>query len=188
MAIQTINLGNYANDGTGDDLRTAFQKVNANFAEINTTINVNSAENIGTGTGLFYQKNLNILEFKTLTSADNSVVITSDDSTVDLKATPHLVEDTSPVLGGNLNLNNHYIYGGDIQASLFGIDPRINNTLLELLIVSNQLAIDFGSFVFPTGATGQPGNTGYMLDMNGLLLNGFAGTPQVPMIDFGTFN
>jgi hypothetical protein len=31
MAIQTINLGTYANDRTGDDLRTAFQKVNANL-------------------------------------------------------------------------------------------------------------------------------------------------------------
>ena len=32
--IQTINLGNYANDGTGDDLRAAFTKVNANFTEL----------------------------------------------------------------------------------------------------------------------------------------------------------
>ncbi len=34
MAIQTINLGNVVNDGLGDDLRTAFQKVNANFTEL----------------------------------------------------------------------------------------------------------------------------------------------------------
>ena len=34
MPIQTINLGNYANDGTGDDLRTAFEKINANFNEL----------------------------------------------------------------------------------------------------------------------------------------------------------
>ena len=31
MAIQNINLGTYANDGTGDDLRSAFTKVNDNF-------------------------------------------------------------------------------------------------------------------------------------------------------------
>ena len=31
MAIQTINVGNLANDGTGDDLREAFIKVNQNF-------------------------------------------------------------------------------------------------------------------------------------------------------------
>ena len=35
MAIQTINIGNIANDGTGDDLREAFIKVNNNFTELN---------------------------------------------------------------------------------------------------------------------------------------------------------
>ena len=38
MAIQTINLGTYANDGTGDDLRTAFQKVNNNILELASTV------------------------------------------------------------------------------------------------------------------------------------------------------
>ena len=38
MAIQTINLGTYANDGTGDDLRVAFQKVNANILELYSTV------------------------------------------------------------------------------------------------------------------------------------------------------
>ncbi len=38
MALQTINLGTYANDGTGDDLRTAFQKVNANLVELFSTV------------------------------------------------------------------------------------------------------------------------------------------------------
>ncbi len=38
MALQTINLGTYANDGTGDDLRTAFQKVNANLVELYSTV------------------------------------------------------------------------------------------------------------------------------------------------------
>ena len=36
--LQPINLGGYANDGTGDDLRTAFEKVNGNFSEISAAI------------------------------------------------------------------------------------------------------------------------------------------------------
>ena len=32
MAFQTIGVGTVANDGTGDPLRTAYQKINANFA------------------------------------------------------------------------------------------------------------------------------------------------------------
>ena len=34
MAQQTINIGTVANDGTGDPLRTAFDKVNDNFDEV----------------------------------------------------------------------------------------------------------------------------------------------------------
>ena len=34
MAKQSINIGSTANDGSGDPLRTAFQKINANFSEI----------------------------------------------------------------------------------------------------------------------------------------------------------
>jgi hypothetical protein len=34
MAKQTINIGTTANDGTGDPLRTAFDKINDNFTEL----------------------------------------------------------------------------------------------------------------------------------------------------------
>lgn len=34
MAKQTINIGSAANDGTGDPLRTAFDKINDNFDEL----------------------------------------------------------------------------------------------------------------------------------------------------------
>ena len=39
MTIQTINVGTSANKGDGDPLRTAFTKINANFAELATTSN-----------------------------------------------------------------------------------------------------------------------------------------------------
>ena len=35
MAIQVINIGSSANKGDGDPLRTAFKKINENFAELN---------------------------------------------------------------------------------------------------------------------------------------------------------
>ena len=38
MAIQTINIGQVANDGTGDDPREAFVKVNNNFTELSNRI------------------------------------------------------------------------------------------------------------------------------------------------------
>ena len=38
MAQQTINIGDVANDGQGDPLRTAFTKTNDNFTELYNTV------------------------------------------------------------------------------------------------------------------------------------------------------
>jgi hypothetical protein len=152
MTLQTINLGTYANDGTGDDLRTAFTKVNANFALLNTEAGVNNAANVGTGTGLFKDKTDTFaLEFKTLTSTDNSVTITSTATTVDLASNASVAKDPAPQLGGNLNLNGYHIYNGDSQTTVYGIDTRIINNLLGILLATQKLTVDLGSFVNPTG-------------------------------------
>jgi len=43
MTIQTINIGSSANDGTGDQLRTAFDKINDNFGELYTGVDSDAA-------------------------------------------------------------------------------------------------------------------------------------------------
>lgn len=47
MAIQTINIGNNANDGAGDPARSAFNKINQNF----TNNNHAASRYVGTATG-----------------------------------------------------------------------------------------------------------------------------------------
>lgn len=64
--IQNINIGNRVNDGLGDDLRTAFQKVNANFAELSASLTVTASNLSNTGIGIFKQKTGTNLEFKSL--------------------------------------------------------------------------------------------------------------------------
>lgn len=76
MAIQTINIGNAVNDGLGDDLRTAFQKVNANFADLNSQQSVTGQNlNTATGVGIFKQKVGTNLQFKSLVS-DGKITLT----------------------------------------------------------------------------------------------------------------
>ena len=72
MAVQTINIGNIANDGTGDNLRQAFQKVNTNFADLDQRFDFNNTiENLGTGEGVFYTKENNVQYYKSLKAGNN---------------------------------------------------------------------------------------------------------------------
>jgi hypothetical protein len=63
MAIQDINVGLIANDGTGDDLREAFIKINNNFDELSALSTI-TAENVGTyGQGVLQGVENNNLTF-----------------------------------------------------------------------------------------------------------------------------
>jgi len=85
MAIESINVGNIANDGTGDDLREAFIKVNNNFIEIDNDINSFpiTGENLGvTGEGVFAGKEENTLQFKKILAGNNISVSSTNNSLV----------------------------------------------------------------------------------------------------------
>lgn len=82
MAIQTINIGNQVNDGLGDDLRTAFQKVNANFTELESSLTV-TASNLGdTGSSVFKQKTGANLEFRKLLSGTKMLLDETESSII----------------------------------------------------------------------------------------------------------
>lgn len=76
MAIELIDVGNIANDGTGESLRNAFIKINNNTAELDSRQGEkNTASNLGTGDfGLFSQKVITDLQFKELQAGDNIVL------------------------------------------------------------------------------------------------------------------
>ena len=86
MAVQLINIGNIANDGTGDDLREAFIKANANFEELDLRDDEQtSVSNLGdTGEGLFLRRNVYDLEFKKIVGgAGLTLTATADNITID---------------------------------------------------------------------------------------------------------
>lgn len=85
MAMQLINIGNVVNDGLGDDLRTAFEKVNANFQDIADNI-LASGKNVGNGQGqIFKQKNLSEFEFRTIVNGEG-ITITQSSNTVEISS------------------------------------------------------------------------------------------------------
>jgi hypothetical protein len=171
-SLQRINLGSYPNDGTGDDLRTAFIKVNTNFTTLFDEGAVVGGTNLGPGSRIFVDKNTETsnLEFKTLVT-NGSMTITDQGTSLLLSSITNLQSDTHPRLGGDLNLNGHIISGGDIQTTVFNYDMQIDNNILSI-IVSQRGNIDFGTFQNPTGY--QRFSKGYPVDFNGPNINGFA--------------
>jgi hypothetical protein len=102
MTISTINVGNIANDGTGDDLRQAFVKVNNNFAELDErAVPQNNAVNLGTGTGVFYTKEGGTLNFRSLIAGAN-MSLTSDGTSITITNNGNIAVRTD---GNTLNLS-----------------------------------------------------------------------------------
>jgi hypothetical protein len=159
-----VQLGQYPNDGTGDDLRTAFTRVNNSFGQIINDGAVTNAANVGSGTGIFATRAGNILDLKTLTSTSSSVTITSTSNTVNLEAKTKLNTDLAPQLGANLDTNGFNIIGtGDVETTVYHRSiPTVDSTL-SALITTNNFSLDFGSLISPTGGT--TSTNGYAVDL-----------------------
>ena len=132
MAVQLINIGNVANDGTGDDLREAFIKANANFEELDLRDDEKtSVSNLGdVGEGLFVRRDIFDLEFKKI-AGSTKVTVDADDTTLTILADIGL--DTLTIDGntGSLILDNV------AELSIVG-GSNVNTT-----VTSGVLTIDY---------------------------------------------
>jgi hypothetical protein len=124
MNITLIDIGNIANDGTGDDLRTAFEKVNENFVELETSIDASTvAANVGDGLGLYKQKTVNTLEFKSLgVGAFLSITAVGDKIVVDTAFTNKNINVGSLTASGNIegNIITASMFSGTVGGNLMG--------------------------------------------------------------------
>lgn len=164
MAITTINVGNAVNDGLGDDLRTAFLKVNANFSDLDARAKEVFAQNLGTtGVGIFKSKNIDTLEFKrlvgtsnlTITDQTNSVLIDSPlQNTFTTVITPAgNIAANSPTANFGITAGNNInivLDGRNVRISAFGDPTRLNAdpnpTLAGDLVLNGYKIIGPGTF------------------------------------------
>jgi uncharacterized membrane protein len=125
MAVQLINIGNVANDGTGDDLREAFIKANANFEELDLRDDEQtSGSNLGVdGESIFVRRNVYDLEFKKIHAGTN-VTLTADASKIVIAADSGVSDLTITADTGNVVLDNSaalsIVGGTDITTSITG--------------------------------------------------------------------
>ena len=93
MAIQTIGIGTVADDGTGDSLRTAGDKINDNFNEIYTTLGDGSS--------------LTSTAITALNNATANELVTVGATTTELDAEANLTFDgTTLAVTGNITVPN----------------------------------------------------------------------------------
>lgn len=140
MAIQLINVGNIANDGTGDDLREAFIKVNQNFEELDLRDDEQTtASNLGeVGEGVFAQRLNYDLQFKKLVPGAN-ITLNSTDTGVTINSQAGITQLVFSSDSGSLNLTSAgllNINGGE------GISTAIINDTLTISNTSSEIVTD----------------------------------------------
>ena len=100
MAKLTVNIGQSANDRQGDNLRTAFDKINQNFDELYTTLGLDdNSLNLGT------------FEFA------GSVMTTTDSSPITIDQSVNITSDLR--VDGDITISNQ----GDSSQPIDGEDP-----------------------------------------------------------------
>lgn len=169
MAVELINVGQIANDGTGDDLREAFIKINQNFEELDLRDDEQTtASNIGSiGEGVFAQKINYDLRFKKLI-AGQDVILSSNDQTITIDANGGLktilliADNGNKTLEGitHLNINggpniNTMLTNNTLTINYVGpiglsddLNPKLSNTLdANSNSITNAGTIDASEFI-----------------------------------------
>ena len=135
MAKQTINIGTTANDGTGDPLRTAFDKINDNFTELynaspataqvtisgnQISANESNADLVlsGSGTGDVVAGAVRI-HGTSITSDDSSQIQINENLDVggNITASGNITATGNIFANGNINLGN----AADDQTKVVGV-------------------------------------------------------------------
>jgi voltage-gated potassium channel Kch len=143
--IETIGVGNIVNDGLGDDLRTAFQKVNRSFNKLASELSV-TGQNIGTvGVGIFKEKINENLQLKNIAAGDSTIVVIDDPATNTIKITSPLQNAFTSIIAGNAgavsatgpNGSVSLVAGDNIRISRSGQNITIAADLLSGELLGN---------------------------------------------------
>ena len=159
MAIQQVNLGTYANDGAGDDLRTAFNKVNSNFSELDN-LTIVGGTNLGAGSPVFASVVADSgtgskLSFRSLVAGTN-IAVTNNSDTITFTTTGTITANLTGNVTGNVTGNLTGNVTGNVTGNLTGnvtgqVSDITNHALSELSDVSNLSPVNGQFLRYNTG-------------------------------------
>ena len=134
MALQTLNIGTAANDGTGDNLRVGGDKINDNFSEIYTTFGNGST--------------LSSLAVTAMNNATANEILTVGATTTELDAETNLTFDGSTLaVTGNITVPND----GDIGS--VGATDAIQISSAGIVTFKDDILIKDGGTIGAASAT-----------------------------------
>lgn len=144
MARININIGTNANDGTGDDLRTAMQKINTNFTELYAETAVDSGITISGNTIssnrsdddiVFEPSGVGAVRFPAVTINDNSITGTRSNEDLTIAAS-----GTGNLILGSLRVNGTTVSSDDSTKITLAESVDITGTLTAAIFQVNELS------------------------------------------------
>ena len=146
MAQQNINIGTVANDGTGDDLRVAMQKVNDNFTELygaspltaQITISGNEISSNATNANLkLTASGTGVIEFEGVQIRDNHIEATRSNDDLVLSAS-----GTGDIVAGAIRVHGTTISSDDSTKITLNEAVDIIGTLTVGTVANNGNSVE----------------------------------------------
>ena len=171
MSQQVINIGQTANDKSGDPLRTAFQKINANFTELYAADSADVQIPAQTGnTGKYLTTNGTTLSWATVPTDTDNYIATS--------STSQTITDTSSGTSYTLKIKGvngtGSIFGIGTGTDLFGIaNDALDHTqtgYVPYTVTASTISLKSGSGAYPFtfGTDGNLNVPGHILSQSEL--------------------
>ena len=155
MAQTTINVGSNANDGTGDDLRSAFISVNANFTELYAASPVTSSISLAGNTISTNASNANlkllasgtgVIELEGIQIRDNHIegIRSNEDLIVSASGTGNIIVGAIRINGTTLSADDSSSIkiNETLQVNTISSDDSSAVTVSDNLNISGTLSVD----------------------------------------------
>lgn len=157
MAKQVINIGSAANDGTGDPLRTAFDKINDNFTELYSddagdvgSIVAGDAISVSSATGdvTVNVSDLTTSEIAAATLVTESEGISSNDNDTTLPTSAAVKDYVDTATAAFVDTNTEYTAGSglDLTNEVFSVEADLRDGI-------THIGVDTGDYIQFTADT-----------------------------------
>ena len=213
MTQQTLNIGSNANDGTGDNLRTAMTKVNENFTEVYSapgfsldaiTISGNEISAVRSNDDLvFNPAGTGVVQFPAIKIDDNNIVGTRSNEDINLlpSGTGSVVFGAIKITGTSLssddstaiNINENLIVDGTASvtgtATVGSLNASTGSTIGNLTLANGSItdssgAISFGNENITTTGTLDVGGLTTLSTLAVTSTTGLVGTTTIDNLTF----